>query len=60
VAFERREQPVARALAEHLTPHLNDATAELLTGALAAAALAMPEVRKAPSWPRAWANFSLL
>ena len=30
VALERREQPLARLLAESLTPHLTDATAALL------------------------------
>jgi hypothetical protein len=43
VAFERREQPLARAMAESLTPHLNDDTAALLTSALAATAMSMPE-----------------
>jgi hypothetical protein len=43
VAFERREPSVARVIAESLTPHLNDVMAALLTGALRAAALTMPE-----------------
>jgi WD40 repeat protein len=43
-AFEQREPSVARLLAESLTPHLNDAMSVLLTSALAAAALTMPEV----------------
>jgi WD40 repeat protein len=44
VALERREQSMARMLAEHLTPQLNDTTAALLTDVLAAAAVTMPEV----------------
>jgi hypothetical protein len=43
VALERREQPLARVLAESLTPHLTDATAAMLTDALRTAALTMPE-----------------
>jgi WD40 repeat protein len=43
VAFERREPLLARALAESLTPDLSDAMAALLTRALRAAALTMPE-----------------
>jgi WD40 repeat protein len=43
VALERREQQLARTLAESLTPDLTDATAALLTDALRTAALTIPE-----------------
>jgi WD40 repeat protein len=43
LAFERREQPLVRVLADNFTPHLNDTMAALLTGVLRTAALAMPE-----------------
>jgi WD40 repeat protein len=43
VAVERREQSLARVLAENLTPDLTDATAAFLTDALTKAALTMPE-----------------
>jgi hypothetical protein len=44
VAFELREQPLARVLVESLTPDLTDATAALLTDAVRTAAMTMPEV----------------
>jgi hypothetical protein len=44
VALERYEQPLARLLAESVTPQLTDATAALLTDALQTAARTMSEV----------------